>query len=106
MFPWKYGNGPSPFAVPHPTSNKAQTVGTAPLLGGGTGWVRRAPPCPWPATVALATQSLTVGTARLWGALPVWAVEGGERGQGRSAAALLRRWGSSEWAGRGAGLGS
>lgn len=77
MFPWKW---PSLPVDPHPTSNKAQTVSTPIPPTGKEQAGFLAPPPPWPASVAMATQSLAVGTVGLLGVLSqsVWVAEGGE----------------------------
>lgn len=74
--PWPEGlpcfpeNGHSSLADPHPTLNKAQMVSTptSPLLGRSR-LDSRGPSRPWPASVAMATQSLAVGTVGLLGVL-------------------------------------
>lgn len=72
-----------------PTNIEQSTNSEHPPRWGAAGWVCGAPPCPWPASVAMATQSLAVGTVGLLGVLPVWVAEDGEGGQGQKVAALL-----------------
>ena len=81
-----------PLADPHPTSNKAQTVSTPPLTPRGrgeqAGWW--GPSLSRPASVAMATEDLAVGTVGLLGVLSrLGAAEGGKGRQGQGGCGLF-----------------